>query len=1045
MATISNGAQAKLRQTAHREGVITNQRVIKQFQHWKIFPFKIQNGGVLLTETGYKPSDAKITDYGKAIELFNSGVVEVIWQDSTIVYQADKSLPDQFYTNDYKVGKYWDAVIIQDESGVDFSNMNLTVDFKTMETKRNYTLMMSEDFLTPDDYLQFFVIFNDSGENIGGGTSTQKGSPIDTNQDRQWLYISNVINYYSPYIPDKIAYQLITFSSVNDRLDNTGQNITTFIQTAKPGDGYAFPTITNGVVGVDEQLIREIGVKYMGINTQAVMALSSVYCYGHPVIQGNSPTKMVNEAGETIYRKKIYAPRIIFAGGNNVFASGGNTTNGGVLSGITDPLAINTHPTTVMYNVVDMKPTGYIETKTWRDWMKQQAYDTDPMAERNFKGTIAFNKTETFATNGSSSATSRFATTTKLFYDATWFLNTNGSWSAYEVNNSLFFNYKGKDNIIINDGQSFTFPTNVKMSEVLAYNAMLNQPYIMLPFALDQFLPFQINTIPLIGKFLNVITFGLDPQFVIQQETENLFQKINAFSSKQLIDFISTDMAAPTSPELGTAQVPLNLYSNSNKNQIGALLGANVDTMAMTIKLTDRITCAWWNYETKEKGGTDNISTVDFLQKINRGGVDRVYIANNELVLNDIETPFTWPDTDMQWNPTPNGLSDTSYYGYVIDSIVVQGIYEGNYRLSFYQDTPFANTSLPYDLMVWQAYIMSASGMSGNLFNWTTFYKCGVDITDLAEQTTFSYPANILPPIPQNIAQNIEITYQNLDINYNVDVDMSKLAINWNTSPNTPNYNKDRFFDNQNDYKPKTVKIGSIPWTSFDPSLNIKNLQDLKKFYSKIRVQTVTEHTVRYENLSVNLLPQPTDQYLPNVSEWQAKGTPAFQLKEGDNDYKEYIVNFIKDLDINNLIAQNVTEMQYNNYFSNNDKIMWDNQGNVSNALNAGICSYTPNFGTFNSNVINVFTETQEQTFKNTSTEQASGTINTTPFQNGLYIWVSFTNVGLDIYTSYLPFSNQVINFVSNDELLTLDFGSWGFVYSNDFGGDELKITLIAK
>lgn len=126
------------------------------------------------------------------------------------------------------------------------------------------------------------------------------------------------------------------------------------------------------------------------------------------------------------------------------------------------------------------------------------------------------------------------------------------------------------------------------MSNILAINSFMFQPYIMLPVALDEFLPFQFSTIPLFGKFLNIITLGLDPQFAIQQVTEGLFQKINFFANKQMIDFISTDFPKMNNQNL----LPLNMFSIDNPNEIGSLLGSKVDTMALTAKLTDRVKCA---------------------------------------------------------------------------------------------------------------------------------------------------------------------------------------------------------------------------------------------------------------------------------------------------------------------------------------------------------------------------------------------------------------------------------------------------------------------
>lgn len=96
------------------------QIMIKKQSHWKIFPFVLSDGEISLTETGYKPINSKISDFGK-LDLILTGdrPVTGIWKNSTKIYQKNKGTTnpdthittgqDEFYTKQYKVGDYWNA------------------------------------------------------------------------------------------------------------------------------------------------------------------------------------------------------------------------------------------------------------------------------------------------------------------------------------------------------------------------------------------------------------------------------------------------------------------------------------------------------------------------------------------------------------------------------------------------------------------------------------------------------------------------------------------------------------------------------------------------------------------------------------------------------------------------------------------------------------------------------------------------------------------------------------------------------------------------
>lgn len=51
--------------------------------------------------------------------------------------------------------------------------------FTTMESQRSYTIMTIGETINPNSKLQFFVVFNDRGENIVSGNDAVPG------QDRQ--------------------------------------------------------------------------------------------------------------------------------------------------------------------------------------------------------------------------------------------------------------------------------------------------------------------------------------------------------------------------------------------------------------------------------------------------------------------------------------------------------------------------------------------------------------------------------------------------------------------------------------------------------------------------------------------------------------------------------------------------------------------------------------------------------------------------------------------------------------------------------------------
>ncbi len=795
------------------------QLLIKRCSYWKIFPFVINNGAIPLTETGYKPINSKISDFGQ-YELILTGTTPVvcIWKNSTKIYQKNKGKidpithkpngQDEFYTKQYKIGDYWNAYLIDDTSGVDFSNLPNSQIFKTVQTKRQYTLVMFEEHITIDDYLQFFVVFNDENENIGGNSGK--------NQDRQLLYISNVTNYYSPY-NGAFSMQVLTFSSLNDRVVSSGQNTLDFVQYASPGSGYAFPTIQQGKVTLNRTLMRDIGVRYSHRQSYGLELLSSCYYYGRPIIQGQEPIQQNNEE---IFESKVFASRRLFIAGNNEKSTTNIKNNGGLIAGINDKITTSSHPETTFYNIMDAKPTGFTNFKNFTEWLKTSLNFQDNLfVTKDFKGMLAFDKDKARLSNGTSVGEAKF------FWDSEW--NINNLTGNYNVDMSSNFKYKDPDTHLIIGSPTVDYSkiSQKYMSAILNFNSVVFSPLIQMPYDSQQWLPFALSDIPLIGKLLNALTLGIWSSWVITQNAQQ-YKKMLYFNG-----FMSAFFTSNLESIIGNGGlIPLNAFTNDNDFTIGKLLGANVSTTAMTMKLSDRISVYPWDPTTGKKLTTkEQISTVDLSQKKN----NKVYILAEDTEFLDIASPFTNEDKDCEWNPTSNGVIDGSNYAYIIDTIVTQSLHQGEERHTFYSDNPFTYQGDYNEISVAQFRYNNMGYLTGNAFNWTTLYKLNHDEYEESEETTFSYPAKILPPSPQNIAKSIII---NPDLKIEMTAnDVSLIKNGYSNIKEWEDKNTSKF----NKYE---LDLNSL----LDPTLLINTLNDLQRFYKSITIY----YSYKFETIS---------------------------------------------------------------------------------------------------------------------------------------------------------------------------------------------------
>jgi hypothetical protein len=801
MQKISPAAMQWLR-TGAGATAIDIRESIKEHRHWMVFPFNVYSSYIPDTETGWKPNNAKPSDYGSYTRIFDNMESTIAqWQDSLKIVQkykgeeiniltiddfnkqpinsniwANNETPfaiklkdensnvywklidgenihninrmleylnqyklsyfinndnkaDNFYTKEVKVGKYWDAYMIDDRSSIQFGEAKFEQVFTQQSTERQYTLLILDedaDKLNINDYYNFYTVFNDRGLNIGGGDINS--SP----QDRQWLYPSNVINYYSPY-DGSFLWQEITFSSINDKISNSGLSVRQFIQTSAPGEGYCFPKITydeklnKGIVELDDILLKDPGVRAMAVKFYGNPIFFDMPVIGRPIIKGQFNKKVMNSRDLLMYNMYPSLPDKI-----NTYAS----------------------PEVSWYNIQGIQPTmitGY------EDWKKDMESRYDFWNQKNSEGIVITDKASSTATNPTVGTTiHKEDNNSKFYWSKNWMITPP---NKIKVNNENVNNiistqassyFRRKDEFGNTVGQvqiEYSKMGACNVWDILNMNNFINRQITVLPLNYTQKLVFNPFTIPGgVGKFLNFISFGIPWGWVINQDEKTWpnFQWLNGFMSANIYSFYNDAFWSEKSK--GKGYLPFEIFREQGNDKVGAIFGANSTSLGFTTLLTDKIQ---GNVLEKDGKPTERITYSTYNLKQLNPKTNRIYLINELVRAVDAQTPVSdsEKDNDCEFLQTPNGVNCS----YIIDMFSIQALYKGNFEIIFYADNPYTNNEEDYlRLSVWSFRGKTKSVLNNYLRDMTTNYKTSFLLPHDYEIPTFNYPQHVLPPVPYN-------------------------------------------------------------------------------------------------------------------------------------------------------------------------------------------------------------------------------------------------------------------------------------------------------
>ncbi len=543
-------------------------RKIQELDKWFIFPFVITNGVIPMTTSGYKPINSIPQDYSDfTLAITGNATIIAQWKNAFKLEQIYKGTKennfkdaDNFYTKiinpmNYPTnrGDMYEAYLQNSTSGAYFSNQG-TPDpvFQGISTQRQYTLLSTEKQFGQNDELSLYIVLNNNNENIGGETI----NTYEYNQSIQWLYISNITDYYDPFDNKKFLFQEITFSSVNDQLSKSGMAIWQKIQHGAIGEGYFFPRIINGVVDYDPALAKDIGVKWIDLKVLGLTAFTSLTMIGRPVKAGQINTR-------------VYQPRDLLFSDE--------------LSGMPDTLLTNSNPANVLYNLQGLKP---VNQTTYGEWTNIFNALADPLAKKNAEGVLKSELESTRKTNPNKIP----------FWDSGLQFKPSGVYDTRQIRKFIYQDPEYKKAPFGVASFDYSSLKSSSFHDILNANRYTHSSISLLPWDVNEYTKFSINNLPIVGKIISFFDLGL-PVKLMSQKNTNLIPKIaqlNAFIDYLSYEIIQESLWGDRRGKFdiaGQGYIPYDMFRNETEDQVVEVIRSwsNSLTFGCMLKLTDKI------------------------------------------------------------------------------------------------------------------------------------------------------------------------------------------------------------------------------------------------------------------------------------------------------------------------------------------------------------------------------------------------------------------------------------------------------------------------
>ena len=739
-------------------------------RNYEICPFTIILGAVNTTERGYKNLYSIPTDYTSFSKVFTGDEALIaVWDNSYKIHKQENpnegsTDPNDYYgTKIFQIGTIFKGLLLRDNITLNFTPSAQNSGFTQEQMTKNVTIIVKNDeqnkvlFNNLSSY--FFKLFmiprlNIFIDPIDGKSKNHVPNEANptVNVDKQWYYLASVNKVWERN-KRRIAYIMMEFSSLNDKLSTSGLAINQYVQTGGPGEKCALPTISedNDDIILNHEFLHFLPITHIQITFYGSVAFSSVVFFG----------RTIKNEDDILLLEKITPPHLLFP--YNFQAP------------IYDRLSLKGIAQNDYYIV-----WGCLTIDSYfNDWRTQIAAEQlfDETNKKEFEGHFRSTKSITRNTNPTQQeGTPKYSNDPdddpnyfnqkkhKPYWSPVAFANLNAADydQEFNISGNQYFQYTDADDhtIVIPQfkGNESHFKFNYKdipssnlnqFNNLNMFSHFLNNTMYQLPIDVRETTSITLNSLPIVGSFLNRLFGGLSVGFkktiAEYSNAPSFFSLMNCSNYDSIVDTlyaISTKTAdnitryIPIKTQNNTYNgiIPLNVFDNS-ENQIASLLGTASTANAFVFDLTDRISTVRYNHRTKLTDGLTYLTnTVNLNQKINDVDDEGNPLADKYIYLVDKLTKLE------QTDPTERG--------FIIDGMSLKVLGKCKYRIDFFSNLNDETKPINYDYCVYSATYQTLSSITNNVRLWTenkTFTNPFFKFNE-----SFRFPQAIIPPNPED-------------------------------------------------------------------------------------------------------------------------------------------------------------------------------------------------------------------------------------------------------------------------------------------------------
>lgn len=486
---------------------------------YQICPFNIIGGFITSTENGIVSNDNSfIEDYSTFQRVF-TGLENllVVWEDAFLVQKDTEDATHLTKIPNFAGRTFWGSVnsVID---GATFEPSPIDNVFLQETTNQTITVFSYEEITDADLYKLYLI------PKLNGN---------------KWMYISNSVKYYNT--AKEFEHVEITFTSLNEKIAQTGGAVEQFVHRSAPGEGYAWPLINkNGIIETDPVLLRDRPITSMQDEFSCGAAINTIFAYGRPV-----NTEITNNIITYKFNEKIEASRLLL------------------------PYAIETPQTSIL----NTKPAtesnfyyGHFKPTLWSNfdnWKKPIQANYDLEQQNKYEGVLV--ATDTTKLKNSNPVLPNDETHNHILWDNQWRVNPD---NEYEIINAM-----AKDKL--------SLKKDMNINEILAHNYFASAHIENLPLEIEQNITWHAKDIPLIGGFLNKLSLG------IPWGWQNHAIRIGIKSIGFLIPVSTVEYGNKTMDTPTDVQIPLSIFTGKQQGEQYETAGLNDIGTSIKIGLTD--------------------------------------------------------------------------------------------------------------------------------------------------------------------------------------------------------------------------------------------------------------------------------------------------------------------------------------------------------------------------------------------------------------------------------------------------------------------------